>query len=297
MNSAMTSPDLLAPPAAAAAVWLDPEFWKLLLTFFTVALSPVLHHLLLTKFTPATVHLFTACLPLVPVLTYRANLGIVHLLYTPLLMAAALAMCASLTALGRLACQFVHGCVASVVHFAWGCVEFVGRAIRHLVVSVFCSVGRALVATGSLVMSFRFRLAAIGVAASLVFPPMGVALLAVVALWIAYLLVRGICFVLNGILAVVGAVCAYVGTVITTVKDAVVGKLHAMARVVGRAMSALAFLLGRILSLVLRTLYFLITLLLIAAVVAEPTVELLVGVLAIKALMAGIVVKVASVVP
>jgi hypothetical protein len=295
MNSAMTSPDLLAP-AAAAAVWLDPEFWKLLLTFFTVALSPVLHHMLLTKFEPATVHLFTACLPFVPLVTYRANLGVVHLLYTPLLAAAALAVCASLTALGHLACQFVHRCVASAVHFVGGCVEFVGRAIRHLVVSVFRSVGHAIVATGSVVSSFRFRLAAIGVAASLVFPPMGVALLAVVAVWIAYLLVRGICFVVNGILAVVAAVGAYVAAVVTDIKDAVVSKGHAAARSVERAMSALASLLGRILSLVLRTLDFLITLLLIAAFVAEPTVELLVGALAIKALMAGIVVKVASVV-
>jgi hypothetical protein len=293
MNSAMTCPDLLA----AAPAWLDPEFWKLLLTGYTVALSPVLHHVLLTKFTPATVHLFTACLPFVPVLTYRANLGIVHLLYTPLLMAAALAVCASLTALVYRFVQFVQWCVTSFFQFAWGCLEVVGRAIRHLVVSVFCSAGHAIVATGSLVMSFRFRLAAIGVAASLVFPPMGVALLAVLALWIAYLLVRGICFVVGAILAVVAAVGAYVCAVLTSIKDAVVGKLHAAARSVGRAMSALAFLLGRILSLVLRTLDFLITLLLIAAFVAEPTVELLVGLLAIKAFMAGIVVKVASVVP
>jgi hypothetical protein len=293
MNSSMTSPDLLA----ASAVWLDPEFWKLLLTFFTVALSPVLHHLLLTKFTTATVHLFTACLPFVPILTYRANLGVVHLLYTPLLVAAALALCASLTALVYRFVQFVHRCVTFVGHFVWGCVEFVGRAIRHLVVSAFCSVGRAIVATGSLVMSFRFRLAAIGVVASLVFPPIAVALLAVFALWIVYLLVRGICFVVNGILAVVAAVGAHVGAVITSIKDAVVGKLHAAARSVKRAMSALASLLGRIVSLVLRTLDFLITLLLVAAFVTEPTVELLVGALAIKAFVAGIVVKVASVVP
>ena len=78
MNTAM----MMNHPESAASFLLDPEFWKLLLAGLTMALSPVMHHLLLSKFSTSTVYLFMASLPIVPIVTYRANMGLVHLLYT-----------------------------------------------------------------------------------------------------------------------------------------------------------------------------------------------------------------------
>lgn len=278
----------------AAAFLLNPEFWKLLLSGLTMVLSPFIHHALTSKFPPSTVNLFVACLPFVPILTYRANCGIVHLLYTPLLVAAALAMCVSLTALGNMVCQFVFLGLDSVSRFVFFCLQTVFRTTRQIIVGLFCSVGRVLVAAQSIVVSFRFRSVAIGTAASIVFPPLAALLVAVVALWIVYLLVRGICFVVGRFLAVIGAMCTYVAAVVTTIKDAVVGNVQAAVAVVGRIGSALASLLCRTVSLVVRTMDFLGTLVLVAVLLADPSAESLLGVVTLKLLMA-IIVKLATV--
>jgi hypothetical protein len=241
-----------------AAVYLDPEFWKLLLVGASIALSPVVHHVLLSKYPRPTVYLFGACLPAIPVTTYRAGLGLVHLLYTPLLVLASLVVCVSLTNLVKLFCRCVAALVDLLRRVVLFCVASIYHAILRVLMSVFNVIRCVISWFVSLLLAFRFWTMVLVVAASVVFPPVGILLVTGIFLWAGCQVGRVLCYLVRGLIALIAAVTCVASRTVQDANDKVVGFAW---RALSLIQSALATLIWKAVSLLLSALSLLLSML------------------------------------
>lgn len=260
-----------------AACYLDPDFWKMLLVGASIALSPAVYQVLLSKYPRPTVYLFGACLPAIPVATYRAGLGPVHLLYTPLLVLASLVVCVSLTSLVKLCwrCvvalvdlfrQVVSFCVASVCHAILRVLMYVVHVILRVLMSVVNVIRRAITWFVSLLLAFRFWTMALAVAASVVFPPLGMFLMEGILLWVVYQVARAIGKLVRGFIALIAAANARATAVVEAVNAAARRKVQdakdAVVASSGRALSSIQSVLATLISWAVAILLWTLTLLL-----------------------------------
>jgi hypothetical protein len=245
------------------AFYLDPEFWKLLLVGASIALSPVVHHVLMSKYSRPTVYLFGACLPTIPVMTYRAGLGPVHLLCTPLLVMASLVVCVSLTNLVNLCWRCVVDLFRRVVSF---CVASVCHAILWVLMPVVNVIRRAISWFVSLLLAFRFWTMALIVAASVAFPPLGIVLMAGLFLWVGYQVARVIGNLVRGFIALIAAANARATAGVEALNAAACRKVQVAKDAVvvssGRALSSIRSVLATMIWWAVSTLLWTLTLLL-----------------------------------